>query len=207
MSPGKRPRGSACWHSVPDILCSSDRRPCPIRAPWSIRLSACWPSMATLTALQPWLCRAFGKTNGGCSVSGPSTGTALSSSVRPSANSRPNTGEYGACRSVLNALPGGRKKRPSCWPLWTSAPRPRAAPSDPLYWDALATLVHLYREGSQKDLANRKLSLMRDFLAAHPDPTRAAQLEELRKSVDAPNNKPTWGQPPSAVRRSKAPQP
>ena len=45
-------------------------------------------------------------------------------------------------------------------------------------------LVHLYREGSQKDLANRKLNLMQDFLAAHPDPQHAAQLEELRKSVD-----------------------
>lgn len=60
---------------------------------------------------------------------------------------------------------------------------PRSA-LDPLYWDALTTLVHLYREGSQKDLAIRKLSLMKDFLAAHPDPARAAQLEELRKSVD-----------------------
>ena len=63
------------------------------------------------------------------------------------------------------------------------AASPRSS-SDPLYWDALTALVHLYREGSQKDLANRKLSLMQDFLAAHPDPTRAAQLEELRKSVD-----------------------
>jgi hypothetical protein len=60
---------------------------------------------------------------------------------------------------------------------------PRSA-SDPLYWDALTTLVHLYREGSQKDLANRKLSSMQDFLAVHPDPTRAVQLEELRKPVD-----------------------
>ena len=63
----------------------------------------------------------------------------------------------------------------------TASPR---ASSDPLYWDALTTLVHLYREGSQRDLANRKLGLMQDFLAAHPDPTRAAQLEELRKSFD-----------------------
>ena len=82
----------------------------------------------------------------------------------------------------------------------TASPR---ASSDPLYWDTLTTLVNLYREGSQKDLANQKLNLMQDFLAEHPDPTRAVQLEELRKSVDA---MPTWGQPPSAVRRSKAPQ-
>ena len=57
--------------------------------------------------------------------------------------------------------------------------------SDPLYWDALTMMFHLYREGSQKDLAIRKLGLMQDFLAAHPDPTRAVQLEELRKSVRA----------------------
>ena len=64
----------------------------------------------------------------------------------------------------------------------TASPR---ASSDPLYWDTLTTLVNLYREGSQKDLANQKLSLMQDFLAEHPDPTRSAQLEELRKSVRA----------------------
>ena len=63
----------------------------------------------------------------------------------------------------------------------TASPR---ASSDPLYWDALTVLVHLYREGSQKDLANRKLRLMQDFLAAHPDPARASKLEELRKSVE-----------------------
>ncbi len=58
--------------------------------------------------------------------------------------------------------------------------------SDPLYWDALATLVRLYEEGNQKDLATRKLSSMGDFLSAHPDPRRAAQLEDLRKSAQAP---------------------
>ena len=66
----------------------------------------------------------------------------------------------------------------------TASPR---ASSDPLYWDTLTTLVNLYREGSQKDLANQKLSLMQDFLAEHPDPTRSAQLEELRKSVECSN--------------------
>ncbi len=64
----------------------------------------------------------------------------------------------------------------------TASPR---ASSDPLYWDILTTLVNLYREGIQKDLANQKLNLMQDFLAEHPDPTRSAQLEELRKSVRA----------------------
>ena len=52
--------------------------------------------------------------------------------------------------------------------------------SDPAYWDVLTTLARLYEEGSQKDLANGKLNLMQEFLAAHPDPTRAAQLAELR---------------------------
>ena len=56
--------------------------------------------------------------------------------------------------------------------------------SDPAYWGVLTTLVRLYEEGSQKDLANGKLNMMQEFLAAHPDPTRAAQLEELRKSVE-----------------------
>lgn len=53
--------------------------------------------------------------------------------------------------------------------------------ADPLYWDALAALAHLYEEGKQKDLAVQKLNSMQEFLAAHPDPGRAARLEELRK--------------------------
>jgi hypothetical protein len=52
--------------------------------------------------------------------------------------------------------------------------------SDPAYWDVLSTLARLYEEGSQKDMANRKLDSMQEFLTAHPDPTRAAQLAELR---------------------------
>lgn len=56
--------------------------------------------------------------------------------------------------------------------------------SEPVYWDALTTLVRLYEEGSEKDLAARKLQSMQEFLAAHPDPRRVAQLEELRKSID-----------------------
>ncbi len=63
----------------------------------------------------------------------------------------------------------------------TASPRSSA---DPLYWDALTALVRLYEEGSQKDLANRKLDSMQEFLASHPDPTRAAQLEELRAQLE-----------------------
>ncbi len=59
--------------------------------------------------------------------------------------------------------------------------------SDPPYWDALATLVRLYEEAHQKDMANGKLRLMQEFLAAHPDPTRSAQLEELRHTVEKNN--------------------
>ncbi len=55
--------------------------------------------------------------------------------------------------------------------------------SDPTYWDVLTTLVRLYEEGSQKDLANGKLNLMQEFLAARPDPIRADQLEKLRNAV------------------------
>jgi len=54
--------------------------------------------------------------------------------------------------------------------------------SDPTYWDALALLARLYEEGNQKDLATLKLKSMQDFLTAHPDPRRAAQLEDLQKS-------------------------
>jgi hypothetical protein len=53
--------------------------------------------------------------------------------------------------------------------------------SDPTYWDALALLARLYEEGNQKDLATLKLKSMQDFLTAHPDPRRSAQLEDLQK--------------------------
>jgi hypothetical protein len=58
--------------------------------------------------------------------------------------------------------------------------------SDPAYWDALALLARLYEEGSQKDLATQKLQSMQDFLVAHPDPRRSAQLENLQKSAATP---------------------
>ena len=60
------------------------------------------------------------------------------------------------------------------------------SPSDPAYWDALATLVRLYEEGNRKDLATQKLHSMQDFLAAHPDPNLSAQLENLQKLVNTP---------------------
>ena len=58
--------------------------------------------------------------------------------------------------------------------------------SDPVYWDALATLVRLYEEGNQKSLARAKLDSMQQFLAAHPDPRRFAQLENLQKQAATP---------------------
>lgn len=58
--------------------------------------------------------------------------------------------------------------------------------ADPVYWDALATLVRLYDEGNQKNLATQKLALMQAFLTAHPDQRRARQLDELRKLADSP---------------------
>ena len=63
----------------------------------------------------------------------------------------------------------------------------------------------LYEEGNQKDLATQKLSSMQDFLAAHPDPHRAAQLEELAQVGRC--NASREDSRPQAVRRSKAPQP
>ncbi len=59
--------------------------------------------------------------------------------------------------------------------------------TDPIYWDALATLARLYEEGNQSDSANRKLDSMRQFLALHPDPQRTAELEDLRKLIAAQN--------------------
>ena len=59
--------------------------------------------------------------------------------------------------------------------------------SDPVYWDALATLARLYAEGNQKDLAAQKLNSMQEFLVAHPDPNRSAQLEDLRKLAETEN--------------------
>jgi hypothetical protein len=58
--------------------------------------------------------------------------------------------------------------------------------SNPAYWDALALLARLYEEGNQKDLATQKLKSMQDFLAAHPDPRRSAQLENLQRSPARP---------------------
>jgi len=55
--------------------------------------------------------------------------------------------------------------------------------SDPVYWDALATLARLYEEGNQKELAIEKLNSMQDFLAAHADLSHAAQLADLRKAT------------------------
>ncbi len=58
--------------------------------------------------------------------------------------------------------------------------------SDPVYWDALATLALLYEEGNQKDLATQKLNSMQEFLTTHSDPRRVAQLAALRKLADHP---------------------
>jgi hypothetical protein len=57
--------------------------------------------------------------------------------------------------------------------------------SDPVYWDALTTLARLYEEGNQTDLATQKLDSLQAFLAAHPDPHRSAELEDLRKVAEA----------------------
>ena len=54
---------------------------------------------------------------------------------------------------------------------------------DPLYWGALAAIVRLYEEGNQRDQATQKLNSMQEFLAAHPDPTRSSQIEDLRKQT------------------------
>jgi hypothetical protein len=55
--------------------------------------------------------------------------------------------------------------------------------TDPVYWDALTSLVLLYGEGNQGESATRKLDSMQQFLAKNPDPGRTAQLEALRKQI------------------------
>jgi hypothetical protein len=59
--------------------------------------------------------------------------------------------------------------------------------SGPAYLDALAILVRLYDEGNEKESATQKLDTMQQFLAQHPDPQRNAQLEDLRKLIQAQN--------------------
>jgi len=56
-----------------------------------------------------------------------------------------------------------------------------AGHSDPAYWGTLAVLARLYEEGNQGDSATQKLDSMRRYLAQHPDPRRAAEMEQLRK--------------------------
>jgi hypothetical protein len=55
--------------------------------------------------------------------------------------------------------------------------------SGPAYWDALAVLVRLYEEGSQKQSATEKLDSMQQLLARHPDPQRTAELQDLQKLI------------------------
>jgi hypothetical protein len=54
---------------------------------------------------------------------------------------------------------------------------------DPVYWDALTSLVLLFEEGNQGEAATRKLDSMQQFLARNPDPQHTAQLEVLRKHI------------------------
>lgn len=55
--------------------------------------------------------------------------------------------------------------------------------SAPAYWEAEASLARLAIELNQKLLATEKLSAMSQFLGKHPDPSRSAQLEQLRKLI------------------------
>lgn len=58
-----------------------------------------------------------------------------------------------------------------------------AREGDPIYWNALAILAHLYEEGDQKASAIQKLDSMQQILVEHPDPQRSAQLADLRKQL------------------------
>jgi tetratricopeptide (TPR) repeat protein len=56
-------------------------------------------------------------------------------------------------------------------------------PLGPAYWNSLLTLARLYAEANQPQDADAKLEQMKQFLAAHPDQARTAQLEQLRKAI------------------------
>lgn len=56
--------------------------------------------------------------------------------------------------------------------------------SGPVYWEALITLAHLHEEGNEKELETQNLDSMREFLAAHPDPNRSAQLQDLSRQLE-----------------------
>jgi hypothetical protein len=60
---------------------------------------------------------------------------------------------------------------------------PLGKDSAPSAWDASLLLAHLYVEGNQKQQAAQKLDSLQRFLAEHPDPRRASQLEELHKLI------------------------
>jgi pentatricopeptide repeat protein len=55
--------------------------------------------------------------------------------------------------------------------------------SDPAYWDAQIVLVRLCAEADQREEASQQLHVMERFLAAHPDPSHAVQLEDLQELI------------------------
>lgn len=57
--------------------------------------------------------------------------------------------------------------------------------SGPVYWDALVTLAFLYEDGNQKEQVIQNLDSMQEFLSRNPNPSRFAQLEDLRKQVES----------------------
>jgi hypothetical protein len=61
------------------------------------------------------------------------------------------------------------------------------ADRDVVYFEALMALSSLYQEANQKGLATKNLDLMQEYLAAHPDPSRTAQLARLRQKVETGN--------------------
>jgi hypothetical protein len=52
------------------------------------------------------------------------------------------------------------------------------------YWSALQTLARLYAEANQRERASEKLGAMRKYLDEHPDSARAAELDEIRKTIE-----------------------
>ena len=137
---------------------------------------------ATRPASPPSPSRAFETTNGGCNASVLSTGTRLITNVRPSANLQAKYWRLWSIEVRCHRLAGQPEKAAELLATMDQRAASLHRDSDPVYWDALATLVRLYEEGNQKDRsASRSWTRCSSSSPPHPDPRRSAQLEDLRK--------------------------
>lgn len=70
------------------------------------------------------------------------------------------------------------------------------------YWEALVILGRLYAQTDQGERAAEKVETMREVVAAHPDPARVAQIDELSKLIGTQG---ATGSPPAVKIRTPPP--